>query len=82
MALSQYTRFRDRYMGRAIRTPNYRYVAWFDQRDNSIVGRELYDHRVDSDENDNLASMKEHAATVANFDKQVQRLFGLPLIVP
>nr|WP_271957802.1 sulfatase [Rubripirellula sp.] len=82
MALSQYTRFRDRYMGRAIRTPNYRYIAWFDQRENSIVGRELYDHRVDSDENDNLASMKEHAATVANFDKQVQRLFGLPVIVP
>ena len=57
MALSQYTRFRDRYMGRAIRTPELSiHVAWFDQRENSIVGRELYDHRVDSDENDNLAS--------------------------
>ena len=82
MALSQYTRFRGRYMGRAIRTPSYRYVAWFDQLENRIVGRELYDHRVDSNENHNLASIDEHAATVANFDKQVQRLFGLPAIVP
>ncbi len=82
VALSQYTRFRDRYMGRAIRTRNYRYVAWFDQRENRIVARELYDHRVDSDENTNLAAQKEHGATVANLDKQLHRLFKLPMPVP
>ena len=69
-------------MGRAIRTQNYRYVAWFDQRENRIVARELYDHRVDSEENNNLAAQKEHGTTVANFDKQLHRLFKLPVTVP
>jgi len=82
VALSQYTRFRNRYMGRAIRTQNHRYVAWFDQRENRIVARELYDHRVDSGENNNLAAQKKHAAAVANFDKQLHRLFKLPTTVP
>ena len=82
VALSQYTRFRNRYMGRAIRTQNHRYVAWFDQHENRIVARELYDHRVDPDENNNLASSDKHKTTVANFDKQVHRLFKLPATEP
>ena len=82
VAMSQYTRFRNRYMGRAIRTQNHRYVAWFDQHENRIVARELYDHRVDPDENNNLASLDEQKTTVANFDKQVHRLFKLPATEP
>jgi len=81
-ALSQYTRFRNRYMGRAIRTHNHRYVAWFDQHENRIVARELYDHRFDPDENNNLASSEGHATTVANFDKQLHRLFKLSTTEP
>ena len=77
IALSQYARFRDRYMGRAIRTQRYRYVAWFDQRKNSIVGRELYDHQVDPHENNNLALRNDHAELVASFDKQLQHAFKL-----
>jgi iduronate 2-sulfatase len=82
VALSQYTRFRNRYMGRAIRTQNHRYVAWFDQHEDRIVARELYDHRVDPHENNNLASSNEHKTTVANFDKQVHRLFKLSTAEP
>lgn len=80
-ALSQYNRFRNRYMGRSIRTQNHRYVAWFDQRENRIVARELYDHRVDSDETRNLATAKGHEATVADFDQKLRRLFKLPAMV-
>ena len=77
IALSQYARFRERYMGRAIRTQRYRYVAWFDQRENSIVGRELYDHQVDPHENNNLALRNDHTELVASFDKQLQHAFKL-----
>ena len=79
IALSQYTRFRERYMGRAIRTQRYRYVAWFDQRENKIVERQLYDHQVDPHENNNLAALPDQAELVADFDKQVQRAFRLPV---
>lgn len=82
VALSQYTRFGNRYMGRAIRTDNHRYVAWFDQQDNRIVARELYDHRVDSDENNNLAAEQEHEDTVADLDQRLRRLFKLPMTAP
>jgi len=77
IALSQYTRFRGRYMGRAIRSQRFRYVAWFDQRENKIVERELYDHEVDPHENTNLAASPDQAERVTHFDKRVQIAFGL-----
>ena len=55
-ALSQYSRFQERYMGRAIRTSDYRYVAWYDNASEKIIEEELYDHRRDPAESDNLAS--------------------------
>ncbi|HBV62975.1 MAG TPA: hypothetical protein DEF45_08140 [Rhodopirellula sp.] len=82
VALSQYTRFRNRYMGRAIRTQNHRYIAWFDQRENRIVARELYDHRVDSEENNNLTVQNQYESMVENFDRQIHHLFKLPVTVP
>ncbi len=82
VALSQYTRFRDRYMGRTIRTQHYRYVAWFDQRENRIVARELYDHRIDPNENNNLTVQNQYESMVENFDRQIHHLFKLPVTVP
>jgi arylsulfatase A-like enzyme len=41
--------------GLAMRTERYRYVEWTDQATRRIVGRELYDHLVDPQENINIA---------------------------
>jgi hypothetical protein len=58
-------------LGRTIRTDTHRYVEWTD-RSGAVVGRELYDHRNDPEENENLAdtpaqevAVREHAARLA-----------------
>lgn len=47
--------------GRSVRTERWRYIEWEEGR----LGRELYDHRVDPQERNNLAENPRVAATVA-----------------
>lgn len=77
-ALSQYTRFQDQYMGRAIRTRRYRYVAWFEQSDNRVVARELYDHQTDPSETVNLAEKESHRKIVQRLHSRLHQSFHLP----
>ena len=47
--------------GRSVRTERWRYTEWEEGR----LGRELYDHRIDPQERNNLAENPRFAATVA-----------------
>ena len=76
-ALSQYQRFGDKFMGRALRTDRYRFVAWWDTRSDQIIDRELYDHTSDPDETVNLATEPEHASQVAELEKQLRESYGI-----
>ncbi|MDP6637456.1 MAG: sulfatase [Phycisphaerae bacterium] len=57
------------YMGYTIRTNEYRYVEWFDWESGDLAARELYDHRVDSQENENVVDRPEHAAVAAELSR-------------
>ncbi len=56
-------------MGYAMRTNQYRYVEWYswnkkEKRKGEYLGNELYDHFVDSLENNNLSNKSEYFKTV------------------
>ncbi len=57
-------------LGRAMRTEQFRYVEWI-EKSGAVVARELYDHRADPGESDNLAAVPAHAATIARLEKQL-----------
>jgi iduronate 2-sulfatase len=73
VAFSQYARFGERYMGRAVRTANFRYVAWFDNRTDAIVEEELYDHRNDPAESKNLANDSSYSALRIDLQQRILR---------
>jgi iduronate 2-sulfatase len=77
IALSQYARFRDKYMGRALRNDRYRFVAWMETDTNRVVHRELYDHSVDTAETLNLASQSSNTELVAELEAQLREAFQL-----
>lgn len=58
-ALSEYHRYRSRYIGKAVRTDRYRFVEWTDQKSGEIFALELYDHESDPGEQENLAGLPE-----------------------
>ena len=58
----------ERFFGYSLRTPRWRYTEW----DEGKKGRELYDHDADPRELTNLASLPEHAQTVAELSQQVR----------
>lgn len=70
-AFSQFTRFK-KYMGRAIRTDRYRYVQWSKLSDNSVVARELYDHKLDPGETVNVADQVDHRIRIDSFDAMLE----------
>jgi len=45
-------------MGYSMRTSDVRYTEWRNLKTGEIIARELYDHRVDSDENQNIVATK------------------------
>ncbi|MHC4877696.1 MAG: sulfatase [Planctomycetota bacterium] len=73
IALSQYSRFKDRFMGRALRTDRYRFVLWEEVRSGDVVARELYDHNVDPLETRNLAGQRQHAQRVTELEGRLRR---------
>jgi iduronate 2-sulfatase len=77
VALSQYARFRDKYMGRALRSDRYRFVAWMETDTDRVVHHELYDHGVDAAERTNLASESANTELVAELETQLREAFQL-----
>jgi len=68
-AFSQVTRW-DRGMGYTMRTDTHRYSRW-QNTEGEIVGREIYDHRSDPQENVNLANRPEYAGLLEALDRQM-----------
>src|SRR5262249_23250413 len=58
-------------MGYALRTERYRYVEWRRRDNGPIVGRELYDHKHDRDEDVNIAGAAANRDLVAQLAKQL-----------
>ena len=59
-------------MGYAIRTPRYRYVEWRDVQSSQVLFRELYDHRTDRREMNNVAELPQQQPAVANLSQQLR----------
>jgi len=76
-ALSQHERQREKFMGRALRTERYRFVAWFEKKSGQIVERELYDHQVDPLETRNLAREPTRSKIVQRLESRLLNEFKL-----
>ncbi len=61
---------KNRFMGYAVRTKHYRYVEW----DGGTKGRELYDHRSDPDELQNLVDDPSHQQVVVEHQRLLREL--------
>ncbi len=66
------------YMGYAMRTDQYRYVEWLDTKSGEIAARELYDHQVDPEENENIADRPDRAKLLAELNAQLWKLLPKP----
>jgi len=72
IAFSQYSRFRDKYMGRALRTDRYRFVVWTETKTGMVVAKELYDESSDPLETFNLANDPERAELVSQLETRLR----------
>ena len=77
VALSQHVRFKERYMGRALRTDRFRLVLWEDSQTGQVVERELYDHHSDPLETRNLATEPHLKTHSAKLEIQLRRTFAI-----
>lgn len=75
-ALSQHIRFKERFMGRAMRTDRFRLVLWEDTHTGKIVERELYDHKKDPLETRNLVGDPVQESLVKKLEKQHRQAFA------
>jgi len=57
--------------GTAIRTDRYRYVEWYD-KSGRLADRELYDHRTDPHENQNVAGRPENARVIEELAEKLR----------
>jgi arylsulfatase A-like enzyme len=72
-AFSQYPRGHGKAekMGYTMRTADYRFTIWVSSADHNVVDAiELFDHKVDSEENQNVAALPENAALVKKLTEQ------------
>ena len=76
VALSQYSRFAGKFTGRALRTDHYRFVVWDAKKGGETVHRELYDHRPDPGESNNLASDPHFASDVKRLEAELRKRFN------
>ena len=58
-------------MGYALRTDQYRYVEWIRWETKKIVARELYHHKVDRNEMNNVVNLEEYSAIAARLSEQL-----------
>jgi iduronate 2-sulfatase len=70
-AFSQYPRGKT--MGYSIRSGKWRYTEWVDRRTGGVMGRELYGHSDGPVAIRNLAGKPEHAETVDELSKMLDR---------
>jgi hypothetical protein len=60
-------------MGYTMRTDDFRYTEWRNRKNIArVVARELYDHRQDHDENENVAENAAHAKTVQELAEKMR----------
>ncbi|MAG93249.1 MAG: iduronate sulfatase [Planctomycetaceae bacterium] len=78
IAISQYARFREKYMGRALRTDRYRFVSWSETKTGRVVARELYDHESDPLETRNLADDPAQNKRILELETQLRGAFQEP----
>jgi arylsulfatase A-like enzyme len=57
--------------GIAMRTDRYRYVEWYD-KSGKLADRELYDHKTDPQENQNVAGRPENATLIEGLAAQLE----------
>ncbi|MHC4556629.1 MAG: sulfatase [Planctomycetota bacterium] len=63
-------------MGYTVRTDRYRLVCWVDDRDREYtIATELYDHKIDPDENVNIASNQENEGLVKELMGEIRRIW-------
>ncbi len=74
-ALSQYSRYNERYMGRAIRNTRFRFVRWVEKKTGDVVHRELYDRRSDPEETVNVAGEPDYAPHVQRLELMLNESF-------
>ena len=74
-AFSQYPRSSGgrNMMGYSMRTKDHRLTLWVDRKNHlKVAATELYDHRVDPQENQNVAAMPENAHLVRELTRQLR----------
>lgn len=59
-------------MGYSIRTDQFRYTEWRDEKSGQIEARELYHHRIDPEENKNIAGEKSYQSLILELSKQLK----------
>ena len=57
-------------MGHSIRTDRYRYTEWAEPGKEPDA-REIYDHKLDPEENVNIANLPENKALVAELSRKL-----------
>ena len=62
--------------GYSVRTDRWRYTEWSSIEDRSIIARELYDHRNDPLETNNVALLPSNATAVRELSQRLSRLRG------
>ncbi|MFT5499187.1 MAG: iduronate 2-sulfatase [Kiritimatiellia bacterium] len=70
IACSQYERFGGKFIGHALRTPQYRFVVWTEQKSGRVTERELYDHATDPNETHNLVSDPAYSQRIAQLSER------------
>lgn len=78
IACSQYSRFGNRYMGRAIRDDRFRFVRWEDTRGGAVVHEELYDHKIDAAESVNRIDYPEYRNDIDRLRHRLEQAFKQP----
>ncbi len=74
-AFSQFMRTTENgsFMGYSIRTRQYRYVEWINMETNVVVGKELFDHHTDPEENRNIAGLPANSDLVKLFSEKLEK---------
>ena len=58
-------------MGYSMKTAEFRYIEWLNRKTKKPIARELYDHRTDPEETQNVADEKANAALIKKLSAQL-----------